>query len=292
MTSQATSSVRMHFTPGMFGPLEQTLLESSAFTVSAFLYPTGVRGVRVKSARVEVEFLPFQGQEVWRYVVDGVNQTMTTNFAYPYPTTDFGATYGPFMLHCGLTGIGHPGPQDTHAQHGELPNIAYDAAWVEIAHRDGEETCTLGGSVDLIRSHTLNTRFEPKVTLASTGTAMRIDARATNNRTTPIEYAYLNHINWPLLAGTLYQTCTMSPADFRVYPTPGATSETAEYIDAITANPSASAHFDHMTPLVPEYCAFIEPLADQDGWAHFLLAADDGSGRIVRQKMDRLPHAI
>ena len=170
--------------------------------MSTFSYPTGVAGVRVKSSRVEIEFLPFQGQEIWRYIVDGVDQTMKTNFAHPYPTTVFGATYGPFMLHCGLTGIGHPGPEDTHAHHGELPNIAYDTAWVEFSQIDGKETCVLGGSVKLIRTHALNTRFEPRLTFTANATTIRIDARVTNERTSAIQYAYLNHINWQLLDGT------------------------------------------------------------------------------------------
>lgn len=292
MTAHLSSPVRIYFTHGMFDAAERTLVETPHFRVATFLYPTGVEGVRVTSERVALEFLPFQGQEVWRYAVDGVDQTMRTNFAHPYPTTVFGATYGPFMLHCGLTGIGHPGPEDTHAHHGELPNIAHDEAWVEIAQTADGETLTLGGKVDLIRTHALNTRFEPRVTLTQGRSVMRIDARVTNNRTTPIEYAYLNHINWPLIDGTLYQTCTMNAEDFRVYMTPGADVETVDYIQAITEDPVKSAHIDHDTPLNPEYCAYVTPLADDQGWAHFLLAADDGTGRVVRQKIDRLPHAI
>ena len=48
------------------------------------------------------------------------------------------------MIHCGLTGLGAPGPEDSHPLHGEIPNAPFQKAWLEID--EALQRITIGGS--------------------------------------------------------------------------------------------------------------------------------------------------
>ncbi|WP_026460105.1 DUF4432 family protein [Schaalia suimastitidis] len=276
----------------LFGEAETEIARTERIRVSAFTYPSGVEALRVTTPRVVLELLPFRGQQVWHYCVDGENLTMRTHFEYPAASTDFAATYGPFLLHCGLTGIGHPGPDDTHAHHGELPNIRFDQANLELRTGTASDSVTLTGSASVRSSHSLDLEFTPRLTVSSDSTALHVSATITNHRRTEAEYSYLCHINWPLSAATLVQSCHLDDTHFRVYPTGGATPDTAAYIEQITADPAAASSIDQATPLHPEYCALLRPETDGDGWAHFMMLRDDGTAPCVRYRVEYLPYAI
>ncbi|AQP48209.1 hypothetical protein BW730_12550 [Tessaracoccus aquimaris] len=116
-------------TRDLFDERERVLLETSHTRITASAFASGVAALTIVTPRVQAVLLPFRGQQVWRYRVDGEEMTMRTHFDEPARSTKFGETYGPFMLHCGLTGIGAPSPQDTHAHHGELPNLDVSSGW-------------------------------------------------------------------------------------------------------------------------------------------------------------------
>ncbi len=302
-SDQPHSPTLIHLFEEMFHRDERELLDAPGMTVSTFRYPSGVAALRVRTDRVETILLPFRGQQVWRHVVDGEDLTMRTHFTEPAASTLFPQTYGPFMLHCGLTGIGHPGPDDTHAHHGELPNITYDRAWLEVTHHEapGQQApsegtratrITMSGQVALRSSHSLDLLFEPRLTLAADSTTMSISATITNRRRTPYAYSYLCHINFPMAAGTLVQPVELDAEHFQVFPTASATKDTAEYIEAITKDPASSSSITLDTPLDPEYCALLTPTPDSAGWARFRMIREDRSELSVSFATDRLPHAI
>ena len=108
MSTETVISLRQEF----FSETERTFLRHGELSVSLFRYGTGVAGVRISNARGEIVVLPFQGQQIWDARFDGRTLTMKSLFTEPQATRDFVATYGAFLLHCGITAMGNPGPQE------------------------------------------------------------------------------------------------------------------------------------------------------------------------------------
>ncbi len=102
-----------HLTPAMFTEREQVLVESPAkgLVASTFRFDSGVCGLRLTSNVGELVMLPFQGQQVWSAMFNDRNLTMRAMLDQPYPTRVFLDTFGGFMQHCGITGVGSPGPK-------------------------------------------------------------------------------------------------------------------------------------------------------------------------------------
>jgi hypothetical protein len=91
--------------------------------------------------------LPFKGQQIWSANFCGKELVMKSTFPEPVETSDYLSTYGGFMLHCGLTAMAFR-QEDTHPLHGELPNIPYDNAYVEIGSDGGGNYIAVGGAVN------------------------------------------------------------------------------------------------------------------------------------------------
>ena len=66
----------IHLSPQFFSERERPLLEAGEFSASTFLYATGVAGLRLRNAQVELVMLPFQGQQIWSATFGGRNLTM------------------------------------------------------------------------------------------------------------------------------------------------------------------------------------------------------------------------
>lgn len=178
-----------------FTDREYVLAENKDMKATAFKYSTGVAALKVENKNGYFIILPFQGQQIWRACFCGRELTMKTMKAEPVPNVAFLKTYGGFLLHCGITSVG--APDADHLQHGEIPNIEYDSAYMEI----GEDYMAVGGSVDYNVSYVKRYIFSPKCTLTSDATTMKIDVELKNMREDPLEYAYLCHINFAPIYG-------------------------------------------------------------------------------------------
>jgi len=66
----------IHLSPHFFSEREQPLIEAGEFSAATFLYETGVAGLRLRNAQVELVMLPFQGQQIWSATFGGRNLTM------------------------------------------------------------------------------------------------------------------------------------------------------------------------------------------------------------------------
>ena len=178
-----------------FGEREFVLAEGKDMKATAFKYSTGVCALKVENKNGYFIILPFQGQQLWRASFLGKDLCMRTTKDEPKADVPFLMTYGGFLYHCGITSIG--APDESHLQHGEIPNIAYDSAYLEV----GEDYMAVGGSVDYNISYVKRYIFSPKCTLTSDGTVMKIDVELKNMREDPLEYAYLCHINFAPIYG-------------------------------------------------------------------------------------------
>lgn len=286
-----TSAVHLH--PSMFADAERVIVSTNDTLVSTFRYESGVEAVRITTDRVEVVVLPFRGQQVWRYTVDDESLTMVTHFEEPAASTTFGETYGGFLLHCGLTGIGHPSPEDTHPHHGELPNGRFDESELLLGEGSDGAWVAITGSLRHRVSHGIDVVFEPFLAIRPGGTALDLDVRITNQRTNPLRYSYLCHVNWPIFDGArLAQTVPMDAEHFELAPDRNQNDETTKYTARIAADPGVGDLLSESQPVLPEYCAVLTPVSDDDGWAHFLQVRPDGRAASVSYDTEHLPHAI
>lgn len=108
-----------------FGRDQREFVRHGDISARSFRYGSGVAAVRIVTDDVEIDLLPYQGQQVWRASVHGRELAMRSMFDEPRPTRDYLGTYGALLIHCGVLAMGNPGPQDDHPLHGELPNAPY-----------------------------------------------------------------------------------------------------------------------------------------------------------------------
>src|SRR6266404_4844392 len=105
--------------PEQFTEAETVLATCGGLTASTYRYGSGVLGLRIANRVGRISLLPFQGQQIWDAEFLGRPLAMRSMFDEPVATEDYLKTYGAFLIHCGATAMGGPGPTDKHPLHGE-----------------------------------------------------------------------------------------------------------------------------------------------------------------------------
>lgn len=277
--------VRVDLYESMFGEKEKTLLTLGSFHISTFRYASGIAALRVRNARGELIILPFKGHQIWRCGFDGRDLTMKSMFDEPVDTRHYLETYGAFFIHCGLTGMGAPGPQDRHPLHGELPNAPFQNAWIECNEKAG--TISLGASYHHTVAFTVNYRATSTYTLGEHESLLDARLHVDNLMQAPMELMYLAHANFrPSDHGELIYTAKKSPETVRVRqsipahisPKPGY----REFIDALAKDPTPHHVLKPGLAFDPEIVFYIDMETDRQGYAHALLKHLDGSANYLR----------
>lgn len=291
---------KLHLYPEQFDSLERELCTHGGVSVSGFRYRTGVAALRVKSDRIEMIVLPFQGQQIWRCTVDGRQLAMESMFDGPNQTENYLATYGGFLLHCGLTGMGVPGPDDDHPLHGELPNARYQDAWLEIPQSDGLPRVSIGGSYEHQVSFNTHYVARPRITITESSSLFDVCFEVTNLRSGPMELMYMMHINFlPVDWGELVYSAPATTERVKVFvsvPThmkAGAgLEELRGYLDRLSLEPEAHHYLDPALPYDPEVVFSIRYLADAAGWAHTMMLHPEGGAYYVAHRPEELPFGV
>ena len=284
--------MRLHLSEDMFARQEPELLTAGDLSVSGFRYASGVAALRVRTPRAELIVLPFKGQQVWRAAFDGLDVTMQSMFDEPVDTQVYLETYGAFLIHCGLTSIGGPGPEDTHPLHGELPNAPFQTAYMEM--RKG--ALVVGGTYQYTIAFTVNYRVTTELTLVPHATAMDVSVSVENLRQAPMELMYLAHANFrPVGNGELHYAAPYTAEAVRVRTSiPSHISPPegyADFIDALAKNPSLHHVFREDLAFDPEVVFEVDLLADDDGWTHALQRHPDGSADFISHVLALGPRA-
>lgn len=282
-----------------FSEKEKILLQTGAFCVSAFLYPTGVAALRVQNEKGELVWLPYKGQQIWSVSFCGRDLTMKSTFPEPIDTQDFGSSYGCFMLHCGMTAMGNPGPEDTHPQHGELPSIPYDNAYVELGEDENGEYIELGGDVRYRQCFAVDYTARPAIRLHAKDSVMDISMTVENNRADPLEYLYLCHLNFrPEEGAKLVYSAFRDPEHIKVHKDippdlpPDKAAKMASYMEALEQNPAIMDIIDATTQIYePEIVFSVFYDTDDSGWARCMQMMHDGA-HYVAFKPTELPYGI
>ena len=265
--------VRIELYKTLFNEQEKSLCQFGEFSVSAFIFKSGVNALRIKNSRGEIVMLPFQGMQVWRAMFDGRELTMRSMFEQPKNTPVYLETYGAFLIHCGLAGLGAPGPTDNHPLHGELPNAPMDSAWLEIEEEAG--TITVVGQYRHTVAFSTNYNATISTTLSAGSALLDAEVAIENLKQTPMELMYLAHANFrPVDNGELYYSAYYTAKSVRVRksipghvtPRPGY----KEFLEELAEDPTKHHKLQPGLGFDPEVVFEIDLKAGADGFAHAL----------------------
>lgn len=291
---------KFFLTPKMFSDREHLILENGSMKAYTFLFSTGVCGIRVENENGYIIVLPFQGQQIWRVNFLDHELVMRTSFDEPRKPEHFLSTYGGFLVHCGIEAMGKPGKGDTHPQHGELPNVEYTNAFLLSGEDEKGKYISVGGSYNRKLSFVQNYVFTPECRLYENETVIHETINITNNRSKPMEYMYLCHINFrPVDGSELVYSAEYSKKAITVHkaipddmPKEDAKNLKA-YMDAIENDITIHNKVDLKSQYYdPEITFTINYTADENGLAHTMQYMPDGYASYVAHPLKDLPVGI
>lgn len=279
-----------------FLPDNHVWVSGSPGAVRTHRFDSGVAALDIKWGRWDLVVLPFRGQQVWRLFLDGEDLTMQTSFDEPASSLVFGESYGAFLVHCGLSGIGAPGVDDQHAHHGELPTIASSDVRLQVQpSADGAQRTRL--EVVSVFSYKLSHAFDyqVRITLRIDPAASTLKSRVevTNNRAEPLKYGYLCHLNFKLDQELrLLQSAPDGKDGISFYPHPAQDRETSVLLADYELAPELSNQLSPKQRITPEYCAVLTPVETEAGVAEFLARRADNSAYWVGFETEILKRAV
>ncbi len=280
-----------------FSEREKTLVSQGEFSATAFLFESGVAGLRLQNSRGELVMLPFQGQQIWTAIMDERNLTMKSMFDEPNPTKTYLETYGGFLIHCGVTAMGVPGPSDNHVLHGELPNAPFQKAHLVLGEDEKGRYIGLGGVYHHTVAFSNNYLAKPLVKLYENSTMFDVTLEIENLKNSPMELMYLAHINYrPVNNGRLVYSAPATPEYIKVrtkIPTHIKFPDGyKEMVEDLALHPEKHNVLSPNKKYDPEVVLFIDYLADENGWGHTLQVLPDGSADYVKHKPKQLDHGV
>jgi hypothetical protein len=283
--------------PRQFTDAEAVLASHEGLTATTFRYGSGVAGLHIANEVGRITLLPFQGQQIWDATFHGRSLTMGSMFDEPVETDDYLRNYGAFLLHCGATAMGNPGPADTHPLHGELPNARYQRAQLLVGRDEGGAFMALTGMYRHAVAFTHHYVAQPTVTLGARSSRIRAGLSIRNLKHAPMELMYLAHVNFrPVDGARIIDTVPDGPRHMRVRATlPGGrvqSDEHARMIQAMQANPALHRTIDPERRIDPELVLALDCTADEDGWAHSMQVHPDGTADYISHRPDELSHAV
>jgi len=292
-----SAEMMLHLAPSMFGERERPLFRFGNLHAEAFRFDSGVCALRLRNELGQLLMLPFQGQQIWSAEFYGRPLTMVSMFAEPRPTGAYLENYGGFLLHCGAATMGVPGPDDTHALHGELPNAPYQQAYLVAGEDERGTYIGLGGRYQHTVAFGLNYLAEPLVKLYAGAAVFPVSLTVTNLKRSDMDLMYLAHINFrPVDRARLIYSAPCDPQHVRVrrsipshvQPKPGY----REWMEELSLHPEK--HNVLLPELVfdPEIVFSIDYLADGEGWAHSLQVHPDGAADYVAHRPSQLDKGI
>lgn len=275
------------------------LAEEGEFKVVGFKYTTGVAALKVSNSRGSFTILPWMGQAIWRCDFDGRELAMKSMYEEPKMCKEsYSDSYGFFMMHCGLTAMGNPTPEDTHIGHAELPVARYQEAYVEFGSDKAGEYVAVGGTYRHDMCFTYNYRFMPKVVLRKKAAKLEITSKIVNDKDLPLEFYYLCHVNHRPVDGSkiVESPLTRKPIINREVPEgyykPWADA-TEKFLDALEKDYRVqSAIGVEGESYRPEIVNAYFHKADKAGWATVKQVYPKKGGVFVKYRPAELPYCV
>lgn len=283
--------------PEHFTPARHVLATHGGMTATCFRYDSGVAGLTIANAAGQIDLLPFQGQQIWDAEFFGRRLTMRSVFDEPLVTQDYLSNYGAFFIHCGVTAMGNPGPEDTHPLHGELPNAIYQEARLIIGEDEHGPFMGLTGSYRHRVAFTHNYTAEPVIKLDAQSGRIRAALTVRNLKQAPMELMYLAHVNFrPMDGAVLIDTVPDDPRHMRVRATLPAGYVPSEghrkLLAEMLADPRRHMQIVAGRAIDPELVLSLDCRADETGWAHSMQLLPNGSADFVSHRPSELDHGV
>ncbi|WP_119391339.1 DUF4432 family protein [Taklimakanibacter lacteus] len=289
--------ITIHLRPEHFTSAPTVLASCGGMTATCFRYASGVAGLTIANEAGLIELLPFQGQQIWDAVFFGRRLTMGSMFDEPIPTQDYLSTYGAFFIHCGVTAMGNPGPEDKHPLHGELPNAIYQEARLIIGEDEDGPFMALTGTYRHRVAFTHNYVAQPVVKLDAKTGRIRLSLSVRNLKHAPLELMYLAHINFrPVDNARIIDTVPDDPRNMRIrtrlpanyVPSP----QYRQFLDEMLADPRRHREIVAGRAIDPELVLSLDCGADGDGWAHSAQMLPDGTADFVSHRPGELDRGV
>jgi hypothetical protein len=281
----------------MFSPKERLFLELEGMTVHGFRFDSDVCALKITNSRGEMTILPYQGQQIWSLKLDGRELAMCSMFDQPRNTQVYLDTYGGFLLHCGATAMGVPGPKDNHPLHGELPNAPYQSASILVCQDDLGPFIGITGEYRHTVAFNYNYVAVPIVKMRPTSAVVTADITIKNLKNTSMPFMYLAHANFrPVNGGELVYSALSDPQHVKVrasipphiHPQPGY----KEFLAELSQDPTRHHILRNGLAFDPEVVFFIDYLSDEHGWAHTLQIHPSGVADYIAHRPSELRKGV
>ena len=281
-----------------FGEAERLFLRAGSLEAALFRFGTGVAAVRLANARGHVLVLPFLGGMVWDACFDGVRLGMDSMFPEPRPADIITGTYGCLLFHSGLLRNGCPGPEDTHALHGEMPCAPMDSAALQAGEdADGPYLRLLSrrAYAEGFGAHYLAI---PSVTLRPDATSFEVGMEVRNRSGKPMELMYMAHANFGFPVGArILQPAPWTPEHVRVRnAVPGHVRPTPEYerlLERLALDPAALQTLDDPALLATEQVFYLSGLRPgPNGRIEVLLRRREGDAFGISWREGAFSHCV
>ncbi len=289
--------VRIPLDKELFYPYERELVRIDEFQVITFRFPSGVEALRIHSSVGEMTVLPFQGQQIWDLSMFKRRQTMKSMFSQPLPGVPYLQTYGGFLLHCGFTAMGGPGPEDSHPLHGELPNAPYDTASLISDEDEHGRYIGVNGTWEYAHAFGSHYRAAPEVRMYPRSGILRVIFEAQNLSGRAMEFMYLAHANFrPVDHSELQYTAMCDTDHVRLRGSiPSHLKVSDEYrafLATLAKEPQRHNRMDPGLPFDPEAVLLLDMLADTAGFCHSAQVLPTGEADIITYRPTELSHAV
>ncbi len=277
---------------------EKLIAENGNLKAYTFMYSSGVHALKIVNECGYIILLPYKGQQIWRASFHGHDLTMKTLMDEPTASNVFLETYGGFMLHCGFKSMGLP--TGKHSQHGELPNVEYDEAYIVSGEDENGKFIALAGTRLYEEVFVDKYKFMPECRLYENSSVIHVNVCAENLRSKPMEYMYLCHINFmPVEGSKLIYSAKRDAQHIKVHknvPASMPAKEAAElkaYMDAVQDDPTIHDTVDFKNQKYdPEIVFAIKYETDENGMAHTMQHMPDGYACYVTHPVEALPVGV
>lgn len=290
--------MKLHLKKYFFTDKETVIAEEGSLKATAFRYSTGVEALRVENEEGYFVILPFMGQQLWDFNFGGKDLKMITTIKEPVPDVKYLMTYGGFLYHCGINSFG--APDADHPQHGEIPNVEYQSAYLEVGSDEKGKYMTVGGTYSYDVAFVKKYDFSPECRLYEGANKVRIDVKLENKRAEPMEYMYLCHINFrPFNNAKLIYSVPRDLDHIKIHKiVPTTLPEEAQkklfgYMEDLEGDISIMDNVGNDKECyIPEICFRMSYIPDEEGRGHTMQYIDGEGACYVSHPVDALPHPV
>ncbi len=290
--------MRINLRKNFFTDKEFVIAEDGAFKAIGYRFSTGIEALRIENEKGYFVILPFMGQQIWDFHFGGRDLKMKTSVKEPVPNVPYLMTYGGFLYHCGVSSFG--APDADHPQHGEIPNIAYNNAYIEISDDENGKYIAVGGTLDYDIAFVKKYHFSPETRLYSNANTVKINVKIENKKATPMEYMYLCHINFrPFNGAKLVYNVPRDKEHVKVHKIvpdslPKETQEKLRaYMDKLEENPAIMDNVGNGDEIyIPEICFALKYNPDENGRGYTMQYIEGDGACYVNHPVDKLPIGV